>query len=57
MIHDKYEKLTPMEKEFVDEMMQSMFPFARAYRIPLAGDDRAEKMAEALAVWVTESRE
>lgn len=44
------------ERAIVDETINEMFRLAKATGIALAGDDRAERAADALAVWVRDSR-
>lgn len=56
MIHDQYQKLSPRERAFVDGMLNDAFPAARKRGVKLFGDDRCERVAEALAIWVIESR-
>jgi hypothetical protein len=59
-IHYHYDKLTESERSFVDEAIEDVIFLGKVARndlfIKLAGDDRAEAAADALAKWVIESR-
>lgn len=63
-LHYHYEQLTARERDFVDILMRRIFYDIKHMRklrtflppVPLAGDDRAEMAADAIARWVIESR-
>jgi len=55
-IHHYYDQLTVKERRFVDDAMNEVFSVANQRFIPLAGDDRVERAADALARAVIESR-
>ena len=55
-MHRHYDKLTAAERKLVDDVFSDAYQTARQYRIPLAGDDRAERAVDALARAVIESR-
>jgi hypothetical protein len=55
-IHHHYDQLTVKERRFVDDAMNEVFSVAKQRFVPLAGDDRAERAADALARAVIESR-
>lgn len=54
-IHDNYTKLNKAEIEAVDEAFKAAGAVLRAHNIRTCGDDRAERVVEALATWVKES--
>jgi len=58
-LHYYYNQLTPPEKRFVDDSIRSIYSMrTKNYnRISLAGDDRVEKVVNAISLWVIESRE
>ena len=56
-IHDIYNKLTPDERDVVDLTISHAFDDAKRRNIKLFGDDRCEVVAEALAVWIIQSRD
>lgn len=56
-LHEYYDQLTPLEKSFVDDFMREMFDDAQCGGMTLAGDDRAERVADAVARWIIESRQ
>jgi len=55
-IHHHYEQLTDDERKFVDDALSDMHPLARQHAVPLVGDDRVERVVDALARAVIESR-
>ena len=55
-IHNFYNKLTESERELVDDTLNFMFSASKSDKIKLNGADPAERAAEALAVFITESR-
>lgn len=57
MIHKNYLLLKPEEKTFIDELLSTAMQQApEALGHGLAGGDRAEIAAEALATWFIASR-
>ena len=54
--HDNYNKLDWEEKAFVDGCIQRCLDLSGSQNIPLAGDDRCEKVVEAIATWLVESK-
>jgi len=56
MIHDNYNKLNDNERALVDNAFGEIFEMAKVRKIPLRGDDEAEKAVEALATLVVNSR-
>ena len=55
-LHEHYDQLTANEKRFVDHQVKETMAVAKHADVPLAGDDRCERAADALARWVIESR-
>lgn len=56
MIHVIYAKMSDGQKEVVDEAFEAAYNVLQAKGFPVANDDRAERLVEAVAVYVTESR-
>jgi hypothetical protein len=56
-IHHHYDQLTKRERDIVDWFFRSdNFKQAEHYGVPLAGDDRIERVVDAMARAVIESR-
>ena len=55
-MHQHYDQLELHEKDFVDHAINLVFKVAHDSGIPLAGDDRVERVVVALARAVVESR-
>lgn len=56
MIHNNYEKLTYEERRITDEMFAEAYKYAMTRGLKLSGDDRAEKLVEAIATYIVESK-
>ena len=56
MIHDEYAKMNDADKELVNQMFNKAASYAVAEGVPIKWDDRAERLVEAIAVYVVESR-
>lgn len=55
-IHHFYLQLRPFEREVCDKAAQGCFDVAARHGIPADGADPAERMTEAIARWIVESR-
>lgn len=55
MIHNNYKRLKWHEKKLVDDVLKIFMSSAKTYTIPIKGDDRIEKVAEAMATCIVES--
>lgn len=58
-IHDNYEEFEKNHKamaKHVDNMFNLIYKYGRKHNIPLRGDDRAERVVEAIATYIVESR-
>ncbi len=53
-LHYQYDRLTVAEQDFVDQQIRIMFN--KSKRPPLAGDNRCERFADAMAEWIIASR-
>lgn len=51
-----YQHLLAEERNTVDEIMRYALAYAEAYQTPIAPDERAERVADALARSLIESR-
>jgi hypothetical protein len=56
-IHNEYNNLTDDEQTFVDAWIDWLFDDAKFRGIKLANDDRIERVAEAIAVCIQQSKE
>jgi hypothetical protein len=55
-IHRAYEMLRGAEREACDKMAQGCFDVARRFNLPTDGGDAAERMVEAIAQWMLDSK-
>lgn len=57
-LHEHYRQLTDDERRFVDQGMNTLFLLHNEFNdLPaLPGDDRAERVVDAIARWIIESR-
>lgn len=55
-IHENYNKISIMEREAVDQAFDAAQNVLTDFGINVAGDDRAEKLVEAIATYIVESR-
>lgn len=55
-LHANYDKLTEEERDALDDAMHILMSGMRARGFPLAGDDRAERATDALAVCIIAAR-
>lgn len=57
-VHHHYEQLTDAERKLVDIIFDGkvLYETAQSLGVPLAGDDRVERAADALARAIIESR-
>lgn len=55
-IHENFNKLTEHQQRIISDMIWNLQNTAKSYGIPLAGDDRAERVVEAIATWIVESK-
>lgn len=56
VIHNNYLKLADHERKMVDDACEMFMSTAKAYAIPIAGDDRIEHVAEAMATCIVDCR-
>jgi hypothetical protein len=56
MVHNNYNKITSEEKQHIDNMFTRISQYADDEKISLAYDDRAERLIEALATYIVESK-
>ena len=54
-IHVNYETMSEAERDIVDECFQGIFDHLSAYGYPVANDDRAERLVEAISTYIVES--
>lgn len=55
-IHDQYTKLSDREREAVDEAFNAVQSALTDFGIRVTGDDRAEKLVEAISTYLVESK-
>lgn len=54
-IHVNYEKMTEDQRADVDDCFQGVYDYLSDMGYPVAGDDRAEHLVEAIATYIVES--
>lgn len=57
MIHKNYKRLKWHEKNLIADVLRIFESSAKAYAIPIKGDDRLERVVEAMATCIVESDE
>ena len=55
--HNNYNKLSNEERKHVDMMFEEIYKYAQKNRVIVKPDDRAEKLVEAIATFLVESKE
>lgn len=55
-IHENYNKISIMEREATDQAFEAAQAALVDFGIRVTGDDRAEKLIEAIATYIVESR-